>query len=119
MRGICFAVAVALVTGACDKTSTSVSTESVDCTLIGVTISPPSATLHPGDTLRPVASFPTCPATGANSSLARWRSSDTTVATVDSIAGLIHAKVGGDASIIAADANNRAVQGALVLRVVP
>ena len=49
----------------------------------------------------------------------RWRSSDTNVAVVDSIAGLVQARALGSASIIAALQQLQSAEGAMALRVVP
>ncbi len=118
MRGSCIAALAALLAGACGRTSDAGSTSSVDCSLMLVTISPPSATLHSGDTLRPAAAFPTCPV-GGPSGTARWRSSDTSVAIVDSVSGLVRAEHTGQASVIATETIDSLVKGAMALTVVP
>lgn len=86
-----------------------------DCLLIGPTVSPASATLHPGDTLRVRASYSPCPAAAAPSF--RWRSSDTLIAVVDSLTGLVKARSLGQASIIAMALSDRSLMGAMALQV--
>jgi hypothetical protein len=52
----------------------------------------------------------------------RWRAADTTVATVatvDSVTGLVRARAAGHTTIVASLTVNPAVQGAMVLNVVP
>jgi Big-like domain-containing protein len=86
-----------------------------DCVLIGPTVSPPSATLHPGDTLRVRASYSPCPSGPAPSF--RWRSTDTLIAMVDSVTGLVRARSLGQASIIATAVSEPALRGAMALDV--
>ena len=86
-----------------------------DCSLIGPTVSPASATLHPGDTLRARVSYSPCPADPAPSF--RWRSGDTLVAVVDSVTGLVRARLLGQTSIIATAVSAPALRGAMALQV--
>jgi hypothetical protein len=86
-----------------------------DCSVTGPTVSPPLATLHPGDTLRARASYSPCPAGPAPSF--RWRSSDTLIAVVDSVMGLVRARSPGQASIIATAVSEPALRGAMALDV--
>jgi hypothetical protein len=86
-----------IILAACRDGLPAVQTEP-DCLLIGPTVSPASATLHPGDTLR-------------------VRSSDTLIAVVDSLTGLVRARSLGQASIIATALSDRALVGAMALQV--
>lgn len=92
-------------------------TTPVDCTLHGVVVTPSPVTLHPGDTLRVRADSTICGIAGVVHF--RWRSSDTTVGTVDSASGLIRARSKGVATIKAAMLQDSTVSGAAVLQVVP
>jgi uncharacterized protein YjdB len=86
------------------------------CAARGMFVSPTSATLHPGDTLRASAQMSDCG--GPVSPLpSRWLSADTTVATVDSISGLIRARSLGTTTIIAAALADRNVKASLLLAV--
>jgi uncharacterized protein YjdB len=82
----------------------------------GPTVTPSPVTLHPGDTLRLHADTIQCGFAGAVHY--RWRSSDTTVGTVDSASGLIHARGQGVATIVARMLEDSVVKGAAVLQVV-
>jgi len=106
-----------LVVVACSKASTPTNTPAIDCSGT-VSVSPSSATLHLGDTLRAVAKDTPCPA-GPSTATFRWRSSDTTIANVDSIAGLVRARSIGHATIIGTETGSQGVQVAMALEVVP
>ena len=83
--------------------------------MIGVVVSPPSATLRPGDSLQASATFGCA---GEHASV-RWSSSNTTIATVDSVSGLVRAlSAPGTASIIASLAADRAMNGAMALQTI-
>jgi uncharacterized protein YjdB len=111
MKSLLF-VATLVAVGACGATAGDAvtPTDFVSC-LPGPTVRPPSATLHSGDTLRVTATVSSCslPATF------RWSSSDSNVAFVDSLSGLIRARSLGTATIIAALAAERSVKGAMLL----
>lgn len=117
MRISALVVAVAVVVGGCGKT-TAPKTELPDCTVGGVNASPASVTLHPGDTLRVRALVTPCPQDPFTSTF-WWRSSDTSVASVDSSAGLIHARQSGQATVIGMATINSAVSVAAFVNVVP
>ena len=78
-------------------------------------VSPASAILHSGDTLQARANVPSCSA--IYSPTFRWRSSDTTVAVVDSLTGLILARSAGLTSIIASRLRDPTQAGSLTLKV--
>ena len=118
MRVLLAAIGVGLVIGACTAEGTKSVQTTPDCTLPGPTVSPPSATMHVGDSLRASASFQPCPP-DAGAATFQWRSSNTSVAIVDSIAGLVRAIDTGSTSIIATATENRALVGAMALKVAP
>ena len=111
-------VAALVAVGACGATaSDAVSpTDSAVCITIGPSVRPNFATLHPGDTLRASASLPSCTA-GAITPTFRWSSSDSSVALVDSLSGLIRARALGTVTISAAATQDRSVKGAMLLLV--
>jgi uncharacterized protein YjdB len=79
-------------------------------------VSPATATLHPGDTLRlRISGGARC----ATTTQWRWRSSDTAIAVVDSLEGLTRARTQGTATIIAEAVVDRNVKGAAAIVVVP
>jgi hypothetical protein len=90
-------------------------TQPIAC-LLETRVSPPSATLHPGDTLRAAATAGGC--TGATVRF-RWTSSDSTVATVNTDAGLIRAVKVGSVTITATQTDKPTVKGAMFLQVNP
>ena len=101
--------------GAATSGDATYTAEQPSCVLIGPTVRPSSATLYVGDTLRAAVSPP--PLCGRPEALVvfRWSSSDTLVASVDPLDGLIHARDVGTVTIIAyavADPNIKG--GALV-----
>jgi uncharacterized protein YjdB len=106
---------VILVAG-CRDTSAPQTESSVDCTLQLPSVSPPSATVHPGDTLR--ANVQVNPCLQLTTTFL-WRTSDTNVATVDSVAGLVRAKAIGRTSILAVATANPQIVGAMALTVAP
>ena len=118
MRVLLVAIGLGLVIGACSGEATKSVQTTPDCALPSPTVSPPSATLHVGDSLRASASFRPCPA-DAGAATFQWRSSNTSVAIVDSVAGLVRAIDTGSTSIIASATENRALIGAMALKVAP
>lgn len=92
-------LAGAVSCGGSDKAATDPTVE-VGCTLTELHITPASANLHPGDSLHVVAVYTPCVGV-AQTVLLRWRSSDTTVATVAND-GLVRAYSRGRATIIGA-----------------
>jgi uncharacterized protein YjdB len=101
---------------ACGATVTdgATPTDPVVCITIGPSVRPNSTTLHPGDTLRLSVSLPSC-AAGPTNPTFRWSSSDSTVALVDSLSGLIRARALGTVTIIAAATQDRSVKGGMLL----
>ena len=87
------------------------------CTLIGVTVSPATANIQVGDTLRAKAHYgPTAQCGGVAAPDYRWRSSDTIVATVDT-GGLVRAKHFGVASITALLKQDTTEAGAMIVNI--
>jgi uncharacterized protein YjdB len=83
----------------------------VDSTSPEIAVSPPSAILHVGDTLRLTWKY-------SEFSRALWSSSDTSIAVVDSL-GTVRSRKSGNAVIIARASKDVTVTGAMVLQVVP
>jgi hypothetical protein len=119
MRVSRVAVGLVVLVAACSAEGTKTVQTLPDCTLQTITVSPPYATLHPGDTVRANASHSVCPQDNGPALTYRWRSSDTSVAVVDSVAGLVRARKTGTASLVATAAAAPSVQGAMALNVVP
>jgi len=103
---------------ACSRDTSSPPSQDVGCVASGAVVVPSIATLHSGDTVRASASLPPCSGRPAFVEF-RWRSSDTLVASVDPIAGLVRARRSGVATIIASAVLDPNVQGAMALSVVP
>lgn len=116
MRVLLVAVGLGLVIGACTEGTKSV--QAPDCIAVGPQVTPASSTLHPGDSVKATASVLPCQTDNVVPAF-RWRSSNPSVAIVDSIAGLVRALDTGRTSIVASLTVNRAVQGAMALTVVP
>jgi uncharacterized protein YjdB len=115
---VLIAVCIALVVAACGRSSTDSTASHVDCTTTGPTVSPPSVTLHPGDTLRATAFVHQCEGQPTSTTV-RWRTSDTAVAGVDSLSGLVRARASGRSTIIASLVVNPQIEGAMALTVAP
>jgi uncharacterized protein YjdB len=107
-----------LIVGCSTSSAPKSAGTTTDCTLQSITVSPPSATLHVGDTLRGIAQTPSCRSNQMVETF-WWRTSDTSVAAVDSVAGLLRAKHTGTATVIATATSNPAILGAMALVVVP
>lgn len=84
----------------------------------GIRIYPASWTLQVGDTLRIVATFTTGCGAQPTRGNASWKSSDTSVATVDST-GLARARSRGSTTIVASDIANPDDKAAMLLQVTP
>jgi uncharacterized protein YjdB len=111
---------IAICVAACNSTPSNILGDGVDrsCAAVGgVQVTPPSASMHPGDNLRVIVRVGTC--TGTSSTDVRWLSSDTTVALVDSLTGLVQARHAGTATIVATAVVDPQIQGALALQVTP
>ena len=92
----------------------------IDCITIGrPALSPETAKLRLGDTLRVTANMGTPPCGPLIIPEFRWSSSDTSIAAVDSIAGLVRARKQGITTIIARVALDRTLAGAMVVEVLP
>jgi uncharacterized protein YjdB len=117
MRVLLAGIGLALCIGACSADGTKSVQIPFDCITVGPEVKPASATLHPGDSVKGTASVSPCQYNVVPTF--RWRSSNTSVAIVDSLAGLVRAVDTGRTSIIATLTQNRAVSGAMALTVVP
>ena len=103
---------------ACSGETSSPPSEDVGCVASGAVVVPSVSTLHAGDTLRATASLPPCPGRPSFIDF-HWRASDTLIATVDSISGLVRARRPGVATIIASAVLDPSVKGAMALSVDP
>jgi hypothetical protein len=111
--GALAAVAAIACSDQAPKSSLRADTPVVDC-FGEPRVSPASATLHIGDTLRLSYSLSCTTTLTAH----RWSSSRDTVATVDS-AGLVRGVSGGIVTIIATAVADPSVRGAAAITVVP
>ena len=109
-------IAAATVLVACQVNDTTQVASIREC--VNPTITPASASLAAGDTLRVHAS-PLFSCNGAGPLLAYWHSNNTAIATVDSASGLVTARSVGTASIVIVAAIDPAVASAMVVRVTP
>jgi hypothetical protein len=116
-----FFAAIAAVGCSSDKGVSVVDTvpQPLTCVLIGPIVSPASATIFVGDTLHVLAQANACgrPANAPPVTFL-WSTSDTTIARVDSLTGLVHAKSAGAVSVIVREVQEPTVQGAMVLHVI-
>lgn len=80
-------------------------------------VAPPSATRHPGDTLR-LQAVAVC-AVDFDPTQIRWSSGDTLIAQVDSLTGLVMARARGNVTVTGVEVADRTVRGAMALAVVP
>jgi uncharacterized protein YjdB len=115
-------VAIAVAASACSSSDVvSLATDGCDSEVLHtVTVSPASATLHPGDSIQVVAIADPCSAAAqVNTGAFFWKASDSSVATVDSVSGMVHARSTGTATIIATSSLIPAISGAMSLTVSP
>jgi uncharacterized protein YjdB len=101
---------------ACDATEPELQ---MLCGASGISVTPASARLGIGDTVR-VHSGPLvgqCTKEGPYSGY--WQSSDANIATVDSVSGLVTARAVGKATIIITSIPNPSIAAAMVVDVVP
>jgi len=101
--------------GASDHAAPRLETTVAESCLIGMRVSPPSATLQVGDSLRAKATY----GCAGERALVLWRSSDTSVATVGLVSGMIHARAAlGTATIIAVRVADTVEKGAMALQTI-
>ena len=89
-------------------------TAEIGCLVNGITLTPSTAVIHPGDSIHVLAIYTPCfglPRTVAM----QWRSSRASAATVDPLDGEVRAYTRGQATIIANDPHDPAVSGAMAL----
>jgi hypothetical protein len=89
----------------------------ITCDLPTPSVNPASVTLHVGDTLRATVHWTPCGTT--TSAAVFWRSTNLTVARVDSLAGLITALAAGTTVVTATAVADPTVGGAMALTVLP
>jgi uncharacterized protein YjdB len=111
-------ISIGLVVVGCGRSSTGLVGSGPDCTVSGPFVSPPSVTLHAGDSLRATAVVQQCEGQPTSTTV-RWRTSDTAVAIVDSLSGLVRARASGRSTIIASLVVNPQIEGAMALTVAP
>lgn len=90
-----------------------------DCSLDGMRVTPASASLRVGDTVRLTAQIPHCGTHDVAGAVA-WRLSDTTVAsvaTIDTTTALVTARAPGASTAIAEAVANTALKGAAAITV--
>jgi hypothetical protein len=112
-------VAVVAVATACDPEGNAapfIAGATSGC-LIPFRVNPGTATRHPGDTLQ-VQAVSVCDI-NFDPTQVRWSTSDTIVARVDSLTGLVLARANGIVTVKAVEVADRTVSGAMVLSVVP
>ncbi len=89
------------------------------CGAVGISVTPSSARLAPGDTLRlrsgPLTDY--CTKQGPFAGF--WHSSNATIASVDSASGLVTARSPGMATIIISAIPNANISAAMVVEVGP
>lgn len=104
-------------------TATSTTTTAVACTLNMIVVAPSSVTLRVGDAARFTASGNAggcgSPATAPTPIIFFWRSSDTSLATIDSASGLLTALKPGSVTAIAIAVRDPAVKGAAAVVINP
>ena len=104
---------------ACSSDPSNVLIATPDCNQPpGASVSPTTATLRVGGTVRVKASMTPCEGLPAIP-VFRWQSSDTLTATVDPVTGLVHARRPGTASIFATLVGFPDVGGVMALVVAP
>lgn len=103
---------------ACTADPSSVAPVAPNCGLSGPTVTPATATLHVGDTVRATVALTPCQGI-PTPAVFLWRSSDTLRASVDSITGLVRARRSGGATIVASLVIEPAISGAMALLVIP
>lgn len=110
-----FAVVGALAAMFGCGSSDATATQTVAC-LDGITVSPTSASLRAGDTLRIKATEPGCPFNPVPVTY-MWSSSNAAVVAVDAGTGLLHAKALGNATITVQRANAPSDKGTVAVDV--
>lgn len=117
LSGSMMVLGVGAVLGGCAQSSTSTQAQ-VECSsLMGPAVSPASATLLIGDTLRLVAKLD-CTVGGAAPKF-DWESKKPSVATVDVSSGLVTAVAKGTAVIVATWTMDPTASGASTILVTP
>jgi len=98
--------------------ATPTTTTAVACSLVGPAVTPASVNIKVGDTLRFKATLGGGGACGPVLSFF-WRSSNPTLATIDSASGLLTALKAGSVTAIAKAIGDTVVQGAAAVSITP
>lgn len=107
-----------VVAAGCGHDATSVPIISLpDCGVFSPTVSPLTATLRVGETVRVTGAVKPCEGL-PRATRFRWQSSDELTASVDSITGLVHARLPGTATIVGTLVVDPSLKGAMVVSVV-
>ncbi len=122
LSGSMMVLGMGAVIGGCARSSASstLTQPQIQCpgnTLLGPTVTPASATLSVGDTLRLVAKID-CTVGGAPASFT-WASKESAIATVDTSSGLVTAIAKGTAVIVATWTADPTSSGASTITVTP
>jgi hypothetical protein len=114
-----FVAALASIDGCRSRADLPTSVLASDC-LLGSIVSPASAALHVGDTLRVSVSTRICPGQ-PEQTLApyAWSSSDSSVAKVSASSGLVLAIRDGNVTIVATSVEEPLIKGAMALHIAP
>jgi len=117
MKVVLFSLVIGI--SACNSDPSSVLIPTPDCNQPpGASVSPTTATLRVGGTVRVKASMTPCEGLPAFP-VFRWQSTDTLTATVDPVTGLVRAQRPGTASIVATLVGDPTVGGTMILLVAP
>lgn len=118
MRLVALLPVIALFGLACDTASTAKVTGAigVDCTLPQIVVSPATVALVVGDSTQLSAKTPQPPC-GPTAASVFWQSSNSAVATVDSVSGKVRAVAVGQATILVLLTSDTNVKGAAAITV--
>jgi len=113
MRDLTRRALALLVATACSRADVPLATETpqIPSVICGNGVSPITAKITVGDTVRFTADI--CRASGP----VRWSVSQTTVAEIDSVSGLLRARAVGSATVIAANVSDPNLKGVAAVEV--
>ena len=109
---------LAFAIAGCGHDATGVSIALPNCGVFSPTVSPSTATLRVGETVRVIGTVKPCEGL-PRATRFRWQSSDVLTASVDSITGLVHARLPGTATIVGTLLVDPDLRGAMIVSVVP
>jgi len=104
-------------TAGCGHDATSIPIAVPNCGVFSPTVSPTTATLRVGETVRVTGTVKPCEGL-PRATRFRWQSSDVLTASVDSITGLVQARLPGTATIVGTLVVDPDLKGAMVVSVV-